>query len=237
VKPEDIKLISKVVLKRYSLVLACFILTINLYLGNFLKLPMTALNSSLSLYEKMYNFIAHKDKTFPQIFNAMQKLNTITKGGAYYLAIIRWERTGNAEQNYIVKAEYADVLKWDDDLKKVVDARPYMGNNGFHIPHDHNSSKSILNNDWAGGRGVYKDYKNYVQVAGSNVITMLGNYPFKAAKIAGATYNSGEDEVNRIRFVLVISEEASKNIDNTSEVVEIIENLRNDYIKAVEKSY
>ena len=228
---EIIKILSTVSVKKWllfcmSAIIIMLVLILNIYFGNFLKIPMKmSMDEKISFFKEFKKKLNYRTAEFGKILT-----NVVGFDCDYNIVILDWHFT-SPPKNYIeLNATYITVSKYTENQ---LEDRMHLLNDKGQSPnkHDYKSAQTNYEQNFNEGSATYQTIENYINQSGVAVTNMINNYPFQPYSKIGATIITNLDERKALRFVLMSDEECTKRInqkDYRSLIMNEMTRLRDD---------
>ncbi len=222
------KLISSLTFKNIYLLLTTisilYLYYNTFYLNKYMK------NTIFDKADNVINYFGRPELTIEDTINSIMRL-TGHKGQIFFV-ILEWKLEAPITQ-HLLKGRYITVLTYNHELKKIIDGKRLLKNQGKVGPnYDFHSSKFLVDHTWHNGRADFKTATEYAELAGKSVEIMFSNYPFEIYALTGATCVNKDNSTEAIRLIAVYDKELHDNIEK-SQMSYLVERARTQYIEAL----
>jgi hypothetical protein len=187
----------------WMLNIIAFVLVLNLYFGNILKLPMKNLDNTI------HTFISFRSVMEESARTPVKEIAEVCDNEEFAVGFINLELT-NTNTNPVLVGKYLGMFHWDKNKKRLSDARFLLGERVDDVFYTAEQTSNLLNvaKIWENGVIIFERDADYQANAGSNVPHLMKNYWFPPHSRIGTTYIKNKDNQYAVRIVIMLSKEA-----------------------------
>ena len=231
---EIIKILSTVSVKKWllfcmSAIIIMLVLILNIYFGNFLKIPMEMSKSEkIGEYRKLHSQIKYHIGKFGTLLTREVGFEC-----EYNIVVLDWHFTDVNPSNKTASlaANYLYVYKYT--MLHGLEDRTHLLKDKGDSPNKHSVDSAFANyqDNFNENSAIYQDTPSYVNQSGVAVTNMFNNYPFEIHSKIGATIITNASKNKAMRFTLLNDEACTKKLENANKrdiIKHGMTELRND---------